>query len=128
MRRRVRSDCFETHIENLPAAEVDHPLEIHIPVGNDFADTRSFGFHGLFNFPLVLRPDELRGRLEELDPILLAGRDGADLLVELARGDLRQAWRLADRRVAGNGWSSTDLLLRARIATAALRRRFAPSL
>jgi hypothetical protein len=83
--------------------------------------TRSFGFHGLFNFPLVLRPDELGRRLDELDPVLLAGRDGADLLVALAGGDLRQAWHLAGRRVARNGWSTTDLLLRARMATAVLR-------
>ena len=70
---------------------------------------QSFGFHGLFNFPAVLSESELDRILDELDSRLLSGRDGADLILEIARrGRVSQAWRLAlsrrsrDRRVPTN--------------------------
>lgn len=61
--------------------------------------TTSFGFHGLFNFPVALSPSGLDATLDALDPALLGGRDGADLILELARrGETRHAWRLARLR------------------------------
>lgn len=61
----------------------------------------SFGFHGLFNFPEVLSAAELGPVLKGLDTSLLSGRDGADLIVELARrGQKARAWDLAIRRRA----------------------------
>ena len=61
----------------------------------------SFGFHGLFNFPKVLSEGELDSCLKKLDTKLLSGRDGADLIVELARrGQKALAWEMAKRRRA----------------------------
>ena len=66
--------------------------------------TKSFGFHGLFNFPVALSPGDLEATLDALDPALLGGRDGADLIVELARrGETRLAWRLARLRRQPDG-------------------------
>jgi Protein of unknown function (DUF5672) len=83
--------------------------------------TASFGFHGLFNFPLVLSETDLESTLAELDPQLLSGRDGADLMLELARRrDLRWAWNLALR--ARKTWLPGNLRLWTRLIAATFAR------
>ena len=83
--------------------------------------TRSFGFHGLFNFPVVLAEDELQSRLAQLDPRLLGARDGADLILGLARrGDVREAWRLAGRRRDAGAGKSIERSLLPRLAIASV--------
>ncbi len=70
----------------------------------------SFGFHGLFNFPKVLSASELHPLLKGLDATLLSGRDGADLIVELARrGHKAQALKMALRRRAHDRWRISNL-------------------
>lgn len=78
--------------------------------------TRSFGFHGLFNFPAVLSDVELEAFLDDLDLRRIAGRDGADFLLELARrGKPREAWQLALRRYSSEDWKR-NLRLMGRLA------------
>jgi hypothetical protein len=85
--------------------------------------TDSFGFHGLFNFPTVLSGPELEVFLTELDVSRIAGRDGADFILELAhRGRVRDAWRLARQRRSGESWRR-DLRFLARLA----KLTFAPT-
>jgi hypothetical protein len=86
--------------------------------------TQSFGFHGLFNFPRVLPREELTIILDALDPKLLGGRDGADLIVELARcGNVHQALRLARQRRSSERWTIANLRFRLRILTLLLFNR-----
>lgn len=82
-------------------------------------DAETFGFHGLFNFPTVLRPADLETTLRQLDPGLIATRDGADLIMELARsGKRREAWRLARRRWSHAPWTRANLQLWRRLIMA----------
>ena len=76
------------------------------PVAERFARERhqggepTFGFHGLFLFPEVLPPSHWALRLKDMDPALLIGRDGADLLITLIqRGQASLAWRLFWQRL-----------------------------
>jgi hypothetical protein len=86
--------------------------------------TRSFGFHGLFNFPRVLPPDELKTTLDALDSDLLAGRDGADLIIELARrGDVHQARRLARKLRPRERWTIANVRFRVRLSALLLFNR-----
>lgn len=48
--------------------------------------TRTFGFHGLFNFPDVFKGD-LVSEIEELEDFLLKNRDARLLLLELRKDD-----------------------------------------
>jgi hypothetical protein len=88
--------------------------------------SRTFGFHGLFNFPLVLPSEELQPTVDSLPPTLLTGRDGADLILTLAaRGHRGWAWRLAFRRRAHAPWSSGNIRFWAKLLNLSLRRRAA---
>lgn len=91
------------------------------PVAEKFAfergrRTESFGFHGLFNFPDVFPPNDLKATLDALDPTLLCGRDGADLILELARRrDLGRVWQLGRLRARHCGLTSELLRFWARL-------------
>lgn len=74
----------------------------------------TFGFHGLFNFPLVLAPDELDGWLSRMPDEMARGLDAHDLAASLIEaGRLESASRLvamrnrlgmADRRTLRLNW------------------------
>jgi hypothetical protein len=83
---------------------------------------KSFGFHGLFNFPRVLPRTELISTLRDLGTDRFSGRDGADLIVELARrGMRREAWSYAIRRRADDRSGWRNLRFWSRLIAATLR-------
>jgi hypothetical protein len=83
---------------------------------------KTFGFHGLFNFPQVLPRDKLAEFLERIDERLLKGRDGTDLILGLPRlGMGTTAWRLAMRRRPQNPFSRTELHFWLRLVRATLK-------
>jgi hypothetical protein len=116
-----------------PAFPLGHPEDLHIcrtqrpsleqcgikfaprPVAERFAFERgsasqSFGFHGLFNLPQVLDEDDLGATVTSIEPRLLGGRDGADLVLALAHGGHKSlAWRVAMRRRAREPLAARNL-------------------
>lgn len=84
----------------------------------------SFGFHGLFNFPVVLDQAKLDERLHQLNPSMLGGRDGIDLIrALLSRGHVHLARRLARQRRDIGGWSPADARLWMTFSVLAARAR-----
>lgn len=88
----------------------------------------SFGFHGLFNFPLAMPQERAIAVIGNLPVAALTNRDGFDLAVRLARSPTRSARRsarsIAWRRILYRPFSlrSWRLLLSVIILHAAGRR------
>lgn len=58
---------------------------------------QTFGFHGLFNFPDVMAPEELLAFLEAVPPDMLRARDAYDLGRRLAASGTTKDWACVRR-------------------------------
>lgn len=87
---------------------------------------RSFGFHGLFNWPHEFPAAELTTLLDQLPDHLAAGIDACELIERLiARGDLGNAARLLEMRRRLAMWDRRTLKLWSRLWWAGCRSRAA---
>lgn len=110
--------------DNRTRLERDHGIRFAPPeLAARFAFERmapsspTFGFHGLFNFPEVMTPAELRDVVEQLPTAMFAGLDGRDLCRRLIeRGQFATARLVLAQRRRGGIADSRTLKLRHRWA------------
>jgi Protein of unknown function (DUF5672) len=90
---------------------------------NETKPGQTFGFHGAYNLPHVLKLTELQAWLDALPSELASSRDGYKLARNLVRvGQLQEAQKLLQRRRSGGqwDWKSWQLALACRVG--AMRR------